>query len=180
MIRTGSADRGYPMKTAAVSILLLALTGASVADTFAGRVVGVTDGDTITVLDPTNRRHRIRLAAVDAPESKQPFGSRAKESLSHLVFGKPVVVEWRNLDRFDRIVGTVWVAPANCPSCGTTVDAGEAQLAAGMAWWSRRFAREQSADGRMRYESAERSARVRRVGLWSDPSPVPPWDWRRQ
>ena len=150
------------------------------ADTLTGRVVGVADGDTIAVLDADRQQHKIRLGGIDAPEKAQPFGQRSKENLSRLVFNKDVRVEWEKRDRYKRIVGKVWVQPADCPTCPMTLDAGQAQLAAGMAWWYRKYAKEQSPEDRGRYESEEQEARARRVGLWGDVNPVPPWEWRRR
>ncbi len=78
-----------------------------------------------------------------------------------------------------RVVGKVWVQPADCPSCGKTLDVNHAQLLAGMAWWYRYYAKEQSPEDRGRYESAEDEAKARRWGLWADPEPINPYDWRR-
>ena len=149
------------------------------ADTLTGRVVGVADGDTITVLDADRQQHKIRLQGIDAPEKAQPFGQRSKESLSRLVFGKDVRVDWKKRDTYKRIVGKVWVQPASCPTCPMTLDAGHAQITVGMAWWYRKYAKEQSPQDRGAYEFSEQEARARRVGLWSDADPVPPWEWRR-
>ena len=150
------------------------------ADTLTGRVVGITDGDTITVLDADRQQHKIRLQGIDAPEKKQPFGEKSKENLSRLVFSKDVRVEWNKRDFRKRILGKVMVQPADCPTCPMTLDAGQAQLAAGLAWWYRKYAGEQSPQDRGAYEFSEQEARARRVGLWSDPDPVPPWEWRRR
>ena len=149
------------------------------ADTLTGVVVGVTDGDTVTLLDVQKQQHKIRLAGIDAPESAQPFGQRSKENLSRLVFGKPVKIEWNKRDRYGRIVGKVWVQPESCPSCAMTLDAGHAQITVGLAWWFRKYASEQSPEDRGSYEFSEQEAKAKRVGLWSDPSPVPPWEWRK-
>ena len=164
------------------SLLILSalLIGAAHAETLSGRVVGVTDGDTITVLDADRQQHKIRLQGIDAPEKAQPFGQRSKENLSRLVFNKEVRVDWTKRDRYQRIVGKVWVQPADCRTCPMTLDAGQAQLAAGMAWWYRKYAMEQSPEDRGRYEFEEQEAKVRRVGLWGDADPVPPWEWRRR
>ncbi len=81
--------------TAAKSVTFAAFLYLSVAaqpQTITGKVVGVSDGDTITVLDASNQQHKIRLDGIDAPESNQDFGARAKQSLSDLVFGKTVTV----------------------------------------------------------------------------------------
>jgi endonuclease YncB( thermonuclease family) len=161
-------------------IISLLLPCAVFADTLTGRVVGIADGDTITVLDAVRQQHRIRVAGIDAPEKAQPFGQRSKENLSRLVLSKDVRIEWDKRDRYGRIIGKIWVQPSDCPRCGLTLDAGLAQLSAGMAWWYRKFASEQSAEDRGRYQFEEDEARARRVGLWREVDPVPPWDWRRK
>ena len=167
------------LRIAAGAILFL-LTQWATADTLVGRVVGVADGDTVTVLDADRQQHRIRLQGIDAPEKAQPFGERSRQTLSRMVSGKDVRVEWDRRDRFGRIVGKVWVQPASCPDCPLTLDAGHAQITLGMAWWFRRFANEQSPEDRAAYEFSEQEARAKRVGLWSDPEPMPPWEWRKR
>jgi len=166
---------------AGLGALLLAIALQAGAAELDGRVVSVADGDTITVLDADRVQHRIRLAGIDAPEKRQPFGQRSKQRLSDVVFGRPVRVEWFKADRYGRKVGTVWVADPGCgrPDCPKTLDANLAQITTGMAWWYRAYAKEQTAEDRYRYEFAESEARARRAGLWSDPAPTPPWDWRR-
>ena len=144
-----------------------------------GKVVGVADGDTITVLDVAKTQHTICLAGIDAPEKGQPGGFRAKESLSRLVYEHEVRVEGDERDHYGRLIGKVWVAPPDCPSCGMTLDAGLTQITTGRAWWFRRYASEQSPEDRGRYERAEREAKARKAGLWRDPDPVPPWEWRK-
>lgn len=168
------------IKGLAVAALLLALSFGTHAETISGRVVGIADGDTVTVLDAKRRQHKIRVSGIDAPEKAQPFGKRSKENLSELVFGKDVLVEWIKKDHYRRIVGKIWVQPPDCPRCGLTLDAGQAQLAAGMAWWYRKYANEQSPEDRAQYEFEEFEARARRTGLWRDPEPVPPWEWRQR
>jgi endonuclease YncB( thermonuclease family) len=174
------------MNRLAIALLLVLSSRFAVAATLEGRVIGITDGDTITVLDANRQQHKIRLAGIDAPEKAksdkdegQPFGQRSKENLSQLLFGKAVKVQWRK-KHHKRLIGKVWVQPPDCPRCGLTLDAGQAQLAAGMAWWYRQYAGEQSAEDRGRYEFEENEARLRRIGLWRDPDPVPPWEWRRR
>ena len=163
-----------------LTFLFAALLAANLnAATLNGRVVGITDGDTIVVIDADRARHKVRLAAVDAPEPKQAFGTRAKQNLSNMVFGKDVSIEWKKRDRNERIVGKVWVQPTDCPTCGKTLDAGHAQIIAGFAWWYRTYAKEQSAEDQGRYKSAEDEAGLRKWGLWGDAEPVPPWEWRK-
>jgi endonuclease YncB( thermonuclease family) len=170
-------------RAAALAFAFL-LAGTGTAQTVViGRVVGVADGDTITVLDADRTQHHVRLAGIDAPEKGQPGGHRSKESLSALVYDQPVRIESKKRDRFDRIIGKVWVASPDSPCRGTpdwpmTLDAGLAQITVGRAWWFRRYASEQSPEDRGRYEFAEREARARKAGLWRDGTAVPPWDWR--
>lgn len=136
-----------------------------------GHVVSISDGDTITLLDSTQAQHKIRLSGIDAPEKKQPFGQRSKQSLSDLIFNQRVTVEWNKRDRYGRIVGKV-VLPS-----GT--DANIQQIKRGMAWHYKQYAREQPSEDRVTYAEAERGAREARVGLWQDAQAVPPWEFRR-
>lgn len=161
--------------------LLLGMSPAFGA-TLTGQVVAVSDGDTVTVLDAERTQHKIRLSGIDAPEKAQAFGERSKQNLWRLVHGKPVDVQWYKRDRFGRIVGRVLVAEAACQShdCPKTVDAGLDQIDAGLAWWYRDYAKDQSGEDAQRYRLAEEDARRSNVGLWAEPEPVPPWDWRRE
>ena len=102
------AIRSSRMRKAFVC-LLVALACSANAETITGRVVGVADGDTITVLDSDNVQHKIRLAGIDAPEKKQAFGTRSKESMSDLAFGKALDVETSKRDRYGRQIGKVLV-----------------------------------------------------------------------
>ena len=162
-------------------VLLFLLPGLVGAETLSGRVVKVVDGDTVYVLDGAKTEHKVRLSGIDAPERGQSFGLQSKERLSELVAGKDVRVEWGKRDRYRRIVGTVWVASPDCSAatCPLTLDAGLAQLTSGLAWHFKRYAHEQPEEERERYAFAEEEAKAKRVGLWSDPAPVPPWEWRR-
>jgi endonuclease YncB( thermonuclease family) len=168
---------------AVVASVLLILGGAACAESLLGRVVGVTDGDTLTVLDAAKAQHKVRLAGIDAPEKGQPSGERSKENLSRLVFGRDVRVDWHKKDRYGRLIGTAWVAPADLPcvgkpDCPKTMDAGLAQLTAGLAWHYKKYAHEKEPQQRGQYAFAEEEARAKRVGLWKDANPVPPWEWR--
>jgi len=168
------------MRARALPLTIMLLVSIAVhAETLTGTVVGVADGDTITVLDAHHEQHRIRLSGIDAPEKAQPFGQRSKESMSAMVFGKEVDVLWHKHDRYQLIVGKVMVKPSDCPTCPKTLDAGLAQLTIGLAWWYRQYAKEQSPEDAGRYEFAEHEARAKHVGLWSEPQPVSPWDWRK-
>ena len=96
-----------------------------------------------------------------------------------MAHGKDARIECHKVDRFGREVCKVWVQPLDCPRCGKTLDVGLAQISVGLAWWFRRYADEQSAEDRGRYESEEEEARLRKRGLWVDDAPVPPWEWRK-
>jgi endonuclease YncB( thermonuclease family) len=139
------------------------------AETLTGRVVAVADGDTITVIDTLNQQHKIRLTGIDAPEKKQAFGQVSKQHLADHVFGKQVSVEWFKHDKYQRILGKVLVGGQ---------DANLEQVKAGLAWHYVKYAAEQPPADRRLYSEAEGKARLNRVGLWRDSSPVPPWDFR--
>lgn len=152
------------------------------AETISGIVVGIADGDTLTVLDSERRQHKIRLAGIDAPEKAQPFGQKSKTSLSAMVFNREVEVIGDKKDRYGRTVGKVMAADPNCntPACPKIHDVNLMQVMSGMAWWYRQYAKEQSPQDRENYEAAEFNAKVRRLGLWADKNPIPPWEWRRR
>lgn len=151
-----------------LSAALLTCLGHAHADVLEGKVVGVTDGDTVTVL-VDRREVKVRVAGIDAPEKKQPFGQRSKEHLSDCAFGKSVAVEWSKTDRYGRTIGKV---------LADGVDCGLRQIQDGMAWHYKAYAKEQSATDRVTYAEAESQAMSRKAGLWSDPHPVPPWEFR--
>lgn len=150
--------------------LLLAFSVTARADLITGRVIGVADGDTITVLDNSNTQHKIRLAGIDAPEKKQAFGNVSKKTLSDLVYGKQVDVEWQKHDRYGRTVGKVLV---------NGLDANLEQVKRGMAWFYKKYQNELVIDDRLAYLHAEEDAQSNRVGLWADKYPAPPWEFRR-
>ena len=138
---------------------------------FDGRVVGVQDGDTITVLDSSNANHRVRLLGIDAPENGQAFGTKSGQNLSQLTFNKVVRIEWSKHDRYGRIVGKVMLQ---------SQDVSLEQIRAGMAWHYKYYQGDQTAHDRHLYANAEIAARATRVGLWIDSDPIPPWDFRHR
>jgi endonuclease YncB( thermonuclease family) len=162
------------------AILLLLLFCSLAHADIAGRVVAVTDGDTIKVLDADNTEYKVRLTGVDAPERGQPYNDASRKHLASMVAGKEVLVEIDKQDIYGRELGKVWVQPSDCPTCGKTLNANYAQVLAGMAWWYRYYAKEQSPEDRGRYESAEDEAKVRKWGLWADPNPINSYDWRKR
>lgn len=162
---------GATIQRLVVMTLLLVLAPAALAETLAGRVVGVADGDTLTVLDSERHQHKIRLAGIDAPEKGQAYGQASKLALSDAVFGRQVSIEWVKRDRYNRIIGKVLVAGH---------DAGLQQLRTGMAWHYKQYQGEQMPIDRIEYAAAESTAKTARRGLWRDAAPTPPWEWRRQ
>lgn len=156
-----------PFAIITVAAFIVAV-GPAHAATLEGRVVGITDGDTVTVL-VDRREVKVRVAGIDAPEKKQAFGQRSKEHLSDCAFGKAVSVEWSKTDRYGRTIGKVTVDGVDC---------GLRQVQDGLAWHYKAYAKEQSATDRGSYADAEFQAVARKAGLWSDPHPTPPWEFR--
>lgn len=175
----GRRDSRRPLLQGGLSLFILSIiafslnaTGATQprqGEVLTGKVVGVSDGDTITVLGPGNREYRIRLNGIDAPEKSQEFGNAARENLSRLVFGREVRVVWQKEDRYNRLLGRVYVS-------GTDVNL--AQLKSGLAWYYRAYANDVAAGDRSIFDRAEEEARRGRRGLWSTASPTAPWDFR--
>jgi micrococcal nuclease len=147
-------------------ILILLPSCAPAAESYKARVVGISDGDTITVLKPDKTQVKIRLHGIDAPETGQDFGSKAKQLASELAFGKDVTIKPVDTDRYGRAVAEV-ILPD-----GRSLN--REMVERGMAWWYRHYAPSDVILNR-----AEVSARKVKLGLWSQPNPVPPWDWRR-
>jgi endonuclease YncB( thermonuclease family) len=133
--------------------------------TLKGRVVSVADGDTITIIGDENTQYKIRLNAIDAPEKSQDFGQKSKQQLSNYVFGKDVTVKWKSKDKYGRVLGTVFV--------GNT-DINLQMVRDGFAHHYKRF------DNSPAYAAAETEARQNRRGLWSDPNPIQPEDYRHR
>jgi len=147
-----------------VGLALIALASGAAAETIIGRVVGVTDGDTITVL-VDGRARVVRLLGIDAPERRQAYGERAKQFTATLAFGKTVRVQLRERDRYERLLAEVFLPD------GRSLN--QELVRAGYAWWFRRYSRDPIL---ARLESEARDARR---GLWAGRQPVPPWDFRR-
>lgn len=156
--------------TSRICLVLGIFSGTVHADQITGRVISVSDGDTIVMLDSALKQYRVRLQGIDAPESKQPFGQRSKQSLSNLIYGRQVVADCHKQDKYKRSV---------CKIVVEGKDANLAQIEAGMAWWYRDYAKEQSASDRALYEATETRAKEAKLGLWADAAPVAPWNWRK-
>ena len=144
------------------------LTSFSVAysQEFKGKVVGIADGDTFTLLTSDKQQIKVRLSEIDTPERAQPFGTRARQALSGLIFSKDVLVVQEDIDRYGRLVGHVYVGDMHV----------NRQLVKdGMAWVYRQYSKDKT------LLQDEQEAREAKRGLWSLPSTeqVPPWEWRR-
>lgn len=131
---------------------------------FSGKVVGVTDGDTISVLHD-GRAEKIRLDGIDCPESHQAFGAKAKHFTSDLAFGQIVTVKVKEKDKYGRTVGEVILQD------GRSVNRELVQ--SGLAWWYRKYSTDQSLG------ELEAQAKADHRGLWADQDPTPPWDFRQ-
>ena len=150
---------------ALAAVALIAAGQPALAERIAGRVVGVADGDTLTVLADGKRQVRVRLGGIDAPERRQPYGTRARQGLSALGFGRAVQVEVEDTDRYGRPVGRVRVG-------GRDVNAEMVRRGAARVYM--RYNRDPS------LVPLEAEARAARRGLWALPEAerVPPWEWR--
>lgn len=149
--------------------LLACLSGAS-AWTVAGEVIRVSDGDTVTLLDRERRRHKIRLAGIDAPERSQDWGPAAHSVLRSTLLRRTATADCDTVDRYGRAVCTLHL---------DRQDLGLAMIRAGLAWHYVAYVRDQSRDEARSYAAAEQEARRAGRGLWREPRPTPPWEWRR-
>ena len=154
------------MKHTLVALLALCLchTLTLNAFEFTGKVVGVTDGDTITVLYQGNKQYKVRLQHIDCPETGQPFAAKAKQSLSAKVFGKEVTIKWDEMDRYKRVLGEVYIGKR-----WINVEL----VSEGMAWHYKFYSKDKT------MAAAETKARTAKLGIWSQPNPTAPWDFRR-
>ncbi len=173
------------MKQVLMALCLSLIPLAVWADSLQGKVVKVADGDTVTILDDSGKKHRIRLAGIDAPEKDQPYGDVSTQSLVELASDKTVTIEYEKRDRYNRIIGKVLVDPPGevfclALDCVKKIDAGLEQIKAGLAWHYKYYQMEQSEEDRKLYSKAELEARTRQIGLWVSKDKMPPWQWRRK
>ena len=141
------------------------------AEVLNGTVLGISDGDTITVQDKSNNEHTVRLMGIDAPEKSQAFGNEAKQTLSNYIYKKEVSVEYKKYDKYKRIVGKV------------TLDGQDIclkMIVDGMAWHYTEYEKEQTKTDRDLYRGAETLARGIKIGLWSDAQAIKPSAFRKQ
>ena len=129
-----------------------------------GKVVKVSDGDTVTILTSDKTQHKIRLNDIDAPEKKQAFGNKSKDNLAKYIAGKTVTVEYQKKDKYKRVLGTIYY---------NNTDINLQQVKDGYAWVYKKYSNNQT------YYKAEKVARDKKIGLWADKNPLEPWEFRK-
>lgn len=148
------------------SLALLCACGTAAAQTFRVKVVRISDGDTFTGLNRDNLQLRFRLLGIDTPEKNQAFGTKARTRLSDLIFGDTITVDVRKTDGYGRFLAYARTTDGR--------DVSLELLREGLAWHYTQY------DSSETYRAAEAEAREHRRGLWADPAPVAPWEFRKQ
>lgn len=159
------------MKLIVIFIVNFLLSTFCFAEKLYGRVISVSDGDTISILNDQKIQFKIRLTGIDAPEKNQAFGQKSKNSLSQLIYSKDVLAECGKVDRYQRYLCKI--------KLGDT-DINLQQIKLGMAWHYKQYAKDQPHIDRETYSKSEDMAKLQRTGLWIDKQPIPPWEWRRR
>ena len=144
-----------------IALLLLSASNSFAQESF--RVVGIHDGDSITVLSVEKKQIKIRLEGIDAPELKQAFVSRAKEHLSSLIMGKDVTLIVKGEDLYKRSLSKLFLGAQ---------DVNLTMISDGFAWHYSKYSKDK------KFAEAEAQAKLKKKGLWIDKDPVPPWDYR--
>lgn len=152
----------HPLKSVC-AFWFAVLSAAATASEWRGTVIGVSDGDTLTVLSQQKRQVKVRLVEIDAPEKKQAFGQQSKKSLSAMCYKKLVVVAEKGTDKYRRTLARL--------TCGG-LDANAEQVRRGMAWAFTKYLTDPA------IADLEKAARQSKTGLWSQPNPIAPWDFR--
>jgi endonuclease YncB( thermonuclease family) len=154
---------------AGVSILsLLILATVTLAsplrflEDLTGKVIGISDGDTIKIL-VNKKQVTVRLEGIDAPEAKQSFGTKSKQALSEMIFGREVVVKKTGEDRYGRTLGVVMLGDTNINA---------KMIEDGWAWHYKEYNKDK------RLAELEKEAKETKRGLWADANPLPPWEFR--
>ena len=130
-----------------------------------GKVIKVSDGDTITLLTDDKVSHKVRLNDIDAPEKKQPFGSKSRDNLASYIAGETVTVRYKSKDRYGRVLGTIYF---------DNLDINLQQVKNGYAWVYKQYSKNQT------YYKEEQKARDLKKGLWIEKEPIAPWEFRKQ
>ena len=152
-------------------LLIAAHGNAQTITSLQDKVVGVADGDTITIFDTANKEQSIRLQGIDSPEMRRDFGEQAKQNLANLVYGRQVTIEYSKRDNYGHVLGKVLLLDG--------LDMNLEQIKHGLEWHYKQYEDEQPKADRKAYARAEREAREAPRGLWAGTLPMPPWAWRR-
>lgn len=167
----------YKQRSIIVAVALSLIGCIAAAEIVEGRVIGVADGDTITILQisgTTKTPRRIRISGIDAPEKAQAFGAVAKDAMSQLAYGGEAIADCRTIDRYGRSICLVRVQG---------VDVGLRMIEQGLAWHYKQYANTQPREEAASYAVLENVSRAAKRGLWRDldtaTPPMPPWDWRK-
>jgi len=155
-------ERPAPPKPLSVSYLKAPITPTGAPQLIMGSVVGISDGDTVTVRDETNTEHKIRLEGIDAPESDQAYGPESQEALASQVLDKHVLVKWTGKDGYGRILGHIYIG---------SDWVNKQMVQRGWAWHYKGYSNDAV------LAQAEVNARKAKVGLWTDPAA--PWDYQK-
>jgi len=129
-----------------------------------GYVLYLKDGDSFVMLNDQKQEVEVRLVDIDAPEKYQPFSNKSKAFLAKLIKGKEVGVNYKTIDRYNRILGHVYAD-------GAYINL--EMLRSGMAWHFRKYSNDKE------FRRVSDSAQEHSVGLWSDPEAQAPWTWRK-
>lgn len=146
-------------------LLLIILSSYSFSFELIGKVIKVSDGDTVTILTQDKIQHKIRLNDIDAPEKKQSFGNKSKDNLDKYIAGKTVTVQYKLKDKYKRILGTIYY---------NNKDINLQQVKDGYAWVYKKYSKNPI------YYGAEKVARENKKGLWIDKNTVAPWEFRKK
>jgi micrococcal nuclease len=132
-------------------------------ESFEAKVVGIKDGDTYVVLYQ-RQEITVRLEHIDCPEGGQAYGKNSKRYASDLCFGNEVLVEGSKYDRYKRLIAVLYVG---------NICINKEMVSGGYAWHFKKYSKD------MDYDALEREAQRKKIGLWADPNPIAPWDWRK-
>ncbi|MCT7523305.1 thermonuclease family protein [Aliarcobacter cryaerophilus] len=147
-----------------IILLLLLMSNNLLSLELKGKIIHISDGDTAHLLTDKKEKIKIRLSDIDAPENKQAFGNKSKENLKSYIYQKNVVVEYKDKDKYQRVLGTIYYQ---------NKDINLQQVKDGYAWVYKKYSKKLS------YNKAEDEARDKNKGLWSDKNPIEPWEFRK-
>lgn len=147
-------------------LLSMLLCIPALGQRFPVTVVGITDGDTFTVINRDKLQLKVRIIGIDAPEKNQPFGNKAKQALSDLIYRKTIEIDVQYQEKWGRYAAKVYTPDGQ--------DVALLMLQAGMAWHNANY------DKTTAYKKAQETARGAKIGLWSDAHPEAPWEFRKE